>query len=305
MWQRRDATGKTYGKKGAEGVRKTQEAIDATLVELHEVKVPTQVTTKRGRTPLVAPEAPEFVQRVTAMMMAGHGDLLPVSAFPPDGTWPLGTARWEKRNIAAEIPTWDPDICIQCNKCVLACPHAAIRAKVVEPSMLAKAPAGYKSVACQDEEFAGRLWSLQVAPEDCPGCQVCVEVWPAKDQAHPRPRAPGLGVGAGIAWGTWGLCRDSVKLAVLGVPAGIDEGAVRAFIAARPGVSAVHDLHIWPMSTTETALTAHLVIPAGHPGDGFLHALAHDLEHAFGIGHATVQVETEAEACALESAGVI
>ena len=116
--------------------------------------------------------------------------------------------------------------------------------------------------------------------------------------------AAGLVIVAAIAWSTWGLLRDSVRMALLGVPAGIDEAAVHAFLAARPGVAAVHDLHIWPMSTTETALTAHLVMPGGHLGDGFLHALAHDLEHAFGIGHATVQVET-AEQCALESAGVV
>ena len=113
-----------------------------------------------------------------------------------------------------------------------------------------------------------------------------------------------LAIVAVIAWGTWGLLKDSMKMALLAVPEGIDEAKVRAFLGARPGVSAVHDLHIWPMSTTETALTAHLVIPGGHPGDGFLHTLAHDLEHDFGIGHATVQVEMEAE-CALEPAGVV
>ena len=114
----------------------------------------------------------------------------------------------------------------------------------------------------------------------------------------------GLLIVAVIAWGTWGLLKDSMKMALLGVPEGIDESKVRAFLSARPGVSAVHDLHIWPMSTTETALTAHLVVPGGHPGDGFLHDLAHDLEHDFGIGHATVQVETAAE-CVLEPAGVV
>ena len=108
--------------------------------------------------------------------------------------------------------------------------------------------------------------------------------------------ATGLVIVAVIAWSTWGLLRDSVRMALLGVPEGIDETKVRAFLAARPGVTAVHDLHIWPMSTTETALTAHLVMPGGHPGDGFLHALAHDLDLAFGIGHATVQVEVGADA---------
>ena len=113
-----------------------------------------------------------------------------------------------------------------------------------------------------------------------------------------------LAIVAVIAWGTWGLLKDSMKMALLAVPEGIDEAQVRAFLGARPGVSAVHDLHIWPMSTTETALTAHLVIPAGHPGDAFLHALAHDLAHDFGIGHATVQVEMDAE-CVLGADGVV
>ena len=126
-------------------------------------------------------------------------------------------------------------------------------------------------------------------------------VWTGKAGIDP---VTGLLIVAVIAWGTWGLLKDSMRMALLAVPEGIDEAAVRAFLSARPGVSAVHDLHIWPMSTTETALTAHLVIPGGHPGDGFLHALAHDLAHDFGIGHATVQVETAAE-CVLEPAGVV
>ena len=126
-------------------------------------------------------------------------------------------------------------------------------------------------------------------------------LWTGKAWIDP---VTGLAIVAVIAWGTWGLLKDSMKMALLGVPEGIDESKVRAFLSARPGVSAVHDLHIWPMSTTETALTAHLVIPGGHPGDAFLHALAHDLEHDFGIGHATVQVETAAE-CALEPEGVV
>ena len=126
-------------------------------------------------------------------------------------------------------------------------------------------------------------------------------LWTGKAWIDP---VTGLLIVAVIAWGTWGLLKDALKMALLGVPDGIDEAKVRAFLSARPGVSAVHDLHIWPMSTTETALTAHLVIPAGHPGDGFLQALAHDLEHDFGIGHVTVQVETAAE-CVLEPAGVV
>lgn len=118
--------------------------------------------------------------------------------------------------------------------------------------------------------------------------------------------ATGLVIVAVIGIGTWGLLRESLKMALLGVPVGIDEGAVRGLLARQPGVAAVHDLHIWPMSTTETALTAHLVIPGGHPGDGFLHRLADELQHRFGIGHPTIQVETSAQGfCALEEAGVI
>ena len=118
--------------------------------------------------------------------------------------------------------------------------------------------------------------------------------------------AASLLITAVIAWGSWGLMRDSLKMGLLAVPEGIDEAQVRGFLAGRPGVSAVHDLHIWPMSTTETAITAHLVMPGGHPGDGFFTALAHDLEHRFGIGHPTIQVEMCVEAdCALESEAVV
>lgn len=118
--------------------------------------------------------------------------------------------------------------------------------------------------------------------------------------------AASLAITLVIAWGSWGLLRDAVRMGLLAVPDGIDQGKVRAFLAAQPGVTAVHDLHIWPMSTTENAITAHLVMPGGYPGDRFLHTLAHDLEHAFGIGHPTFQVETlSAEACALESERVI
>jgi cobalt-zinc-cadmium efflux system protein len=128
-------------------------------------------------------------------------------------------------------------------------------------------------------------------------------VWTGLDWIDP---VTSLLITAVIAAGSWGLLRDSLKLSLLGVPEDIDEGAVRAFLAGLPGVTAVHDLHIWPMSTTETALTAHLVVPKGHPGDAFLHDLAHRLDHDFGIGHTTVQVEIElGEECALEPDGVI
>ena len=121
---------KTYGKKGAELVRMNFEAVDQTLANLHEVKVPAAATSKLKMPPIVPVEAPDFVQKITAIMLANKGDLLPVSAFPVDGTFATATAQWEKRNIAIEIPTWDEKLCIQCNKCVMVCPHAAIRAKV-------------------------------------------------------------------------------------------------------------------------------------------------------------------------------
>jgi pyruvate-ferredoxin/flavodoxin oxidoreductase len=141
------------------------------------------------RPPLVAPQAPDFVQRVTAVMLAGKGDLLPVSAFPVDGTWPMGTARWEKRNLAIEIPVWDPKICIQCNHCATVCPHAAIRAKVYDEGALGEAPSTFKSTAYKGKDFEDVVYTIQVAPEDCTGCNLCVEVCPAKDRTNPKHKA--------------------------------------------------------------------------------------------------------------------
>jgi pyruvate-ferredoxin/flavodoxin oxidoreductase len=180
---------KSYGKKGAELVARNCAAVDAALAHLHRVAVPARATALRHRPPVVSSEAPEFVQRVTAAMLAGHGDLLPVSAFPPDGTWPTGTSRWEKRNIASEIPVWDTQLCIQCNKCALLCPHAAIRAKVYDPRELARAPAGFRSAETRGDPTLGSRYTLQVAPEDCTGCSLCVEVCPAKDKIDPSRKA--------------------------------------------------------------------------------------------------------------------
>jgi pyruvate-ferredoxin/flavodoxin oxidoreductase len=180
---------KTYGKKGQEVVRRNFEAVDRTLQHLYEVPLPAAATATHRRPPLVSSEAPDFVQRVTATLLAGKGDLLPVSAFPVDGTWPTDTARWEKRAIALEIPVWEEDLCIQCNKCALVCPHAAIRAKVYEPSALGSAPATFKATDYKGEEWPGWKYTIQVAPEDCTGCHLCVEVCPAKDKTNPRRKA--------------------------------------------------------------------------------------------------------------------
>ena len=193
----KEAIVKTYGRRGEAIVEKNFAAVDAALAHLYEVKVPDRLTSTFDRRPPVPPEAPEFVQRVTARLLAGEGDLLPVSAFPPDGTWPSGTAQWEKRNIAQEIPVWEPDLCIQCGKCVMVCPHAVIRAKVYDPALLADAPPTFKHAPARWREFRDMAYTLQVAPEDCTGCALCVEVCPARDKSdasrkaiNMRPQAP-------------------------------------------------------------------------------------------------------------------
>jgi pyruvate-ferredoxin/flavodoxin oxidoreductase len=180
---------KTYGKRGPEVVRRNWEVVDQSLAHLHEVKVPTAVSATRARPPLVSEKAPDFVQKITAVMMAGKGDLLPVSAFPVDGTWPIGTAKWEKRNLALQIPVWDTKVCIQCNQCALVCPHAAIRAKVYPSDLLAGAPAAFLSDDFKSNEMKGWKYTIQVAPEDCTGCTLCVQVCPAKDKTNPRHKA--------------------------------------------------------------------------------------------------------------------
>jgi pyruvate-ferredoxin/flavodoxin oxidoreductase len=180
---------KAYGKRGVEVVKRNFTAIDSALSHLAEVQVPAEPTAARARPPAVPREAPDFVQRVTAVMLAGQGDALPVSAFPVDGTWPLGTTQWERRGIALQIPIWDPKICIQCNKCALVCPHAAIRAKVFEPAALEGAPAAFQSMDYKAGELAGQKYSIQVAPDDCTGCDLCVVVCPAKDKSNPRHKA--------------------------------------------------------------------------------------------------------------------
>jgi pyruvate-ferredoxin/flavodoxin oxidoreductase len=184
----KEAIEKTYGARGIEVVQRNFQVVDAALAHLYEVQVPAEAAATRRRPPVVAAAAPDFVQKVTAVMMAGKGDLLPVSAFPVDGTWPTGTARWEKRNLALEIPVWEPDLCIQCNQCALVCPHAAIRAKVYAPEALSGAPDGFRWHPAK-ADLKDLLYTLQVAPEDCTGCTLCVEVCPAKDKTHPRRKA--------------------------------------------------------------------------------------------------------------------
>ncbi len=185
----KDAIKKTYGKRGEEVVRRNFAAVDTTLSRLHEIPVPEKVTATYSRPPIVSDQAPDFVKKVTAVMMANKGDLLPVSAFPPDGTWMVGTTKWEKRNIALEIPVWDPAICIQCNQCALVCPHAAIRSKVFEESQLAGAPETFKSANYRTPEFKGMKYSIQVAPEDCTGCVLCAAICPSKDKKNPKHKA--------------------------------------------------------------------------------------------------------------------
>jgi pyruvate-ferredoxin/flavodoxin oxidoreductase len=187
--QIKKAIKKTYGKRGEEVVRQNFAAVDQTVANLHEVKVPSAINATRTMPPVVSAEAPDFVQHVTAMMLANKGDLLPVSAFPVDGTWPTATAQWEKRNIALDIPVWDPSICIQCNKCAIVCPHAAIRAKVYAPEALATAPATFKSMDFKGAEFKGMKYTIQVAPEDCTGCSLCAMVCPAKDKSNPKHKS--------------------------------------------------------------------------------------------------------------------
>ena len=181
---------KTYGRKGEDIVRMNHAAVDASLAGLQEVPLPATVEADAWVTPLpsYAVET-DFVRNVTARLLAGEGDLLPVSAMPVDGCWPTATSRVEKRNIALEVPGWDPAVCIQCNKCVLVCPHAAIRAKFFAPEDLAGAPGGFLSAPFRSAERLGRRYTLQVAPEDCTGCSLCVQVCPAKDRANPRHKA--------------------------------------------------------------------------------------------------------------------
>ncbi|MBI5443929.1 MAG: pyruvate:ferredoxin (flavodoxin) oxidoreductase [Deltaproteobacteria bacterium] len=186
------AVEKTYGKKGEAIVRKNWEAIDETMANLFEVPVPKHATATRTRPPTVSDRAPDFVRNVEAPMMAGRGDELPVSAVPVDGTWPLSTSRWEKRSIAHEIPLWDPEVCIQCGRCSFVCPHATIRTKLCGPEDLAGAPESFLSAEAKGKDFAGLRYVVQVAPEDCTGCRLCVTNCPGKSKSDPSHKAINL-----------------------------------------------------------------------------------------------------------------
>jgi pyruvate-ferredoxin/flavodoxin oxidoreductase len=174
------ANKKTMDMITAEQAAKDEGAADRTLDYLHEVKLPEVASTTRVPSPVVPPHAPLFVQQVTAAMLAGRGDELPVSALPADGTYPSGTSQWEKRNIADAVPVWKPDICIQCGNCTMVCPHAAIRARYYEESALADAPAAFASAPLAGRGFPNLRFTLQVAVEDCTGCELCVEICPVR-----------------------------------------------------------------------------------------------------------------------------
>jgi pyruvate-ferredoxin/flavodoxin oxidoreductase len=185
----KDSIRKTYGKKGEEIVQMNLKAVDNTLAHLHEVPLKNQINGTGGFLPAMTPNAPAYVRNVLGKLAAGLGDELPVSAFSCDGTFLTATAQYEKRNLALEIPVWDPVVCIQCMKCVAICPHAAIRAKTYAPNELAAAPSNFKATEARAPEWKGMKWTLQVAAEDCTGCTLCVEVCPARNKSEAKLKA--------------------------------------------------------------------------------------------------------------------
>lgn len=180
---------KTYSKRGDAVVQKNYAAVDQALAHLYQVDYPKEISSQLTRRLPVPTESPEFVKNVLSKMIEGNGDALPVSALPADGTYPSGTTQWEKRNLALEIPVWEDDLCIQCGKCTFVCPHAVIRQKVYEPALLDNAPETFKSLDAKFKEFPESKYTIQIAPEDCTGCQLCVQVCPAVDRQNPERKA--------------------------------------------------------------------------------------------------------------------
>lgn len=181
---------KTYGAKGDKIVQMNFNAVDQTLANLFEVELPTSATSKHQFLPTVSENAPDFVKNVLSPMIAGKGDLIPVSKMPIDGTYPTATAMWEKRNIALEVPVFDPEVCIQCNKCVAVCPHATIRVKIYDESLLVNAPETFKHMKFKGKDYGeGLAYTIQVAVEDCTGCGICVDICPAKNKKETKLKA--------------------------------------------------------------------------------------------------------------------
>ncbi|OCG11569.1 pyruvate:ferredoxin (flavodoxin) oxidoreductase [Gilliamella apicola] len=180
--QLKEVIAKSYSSKGQELIENNWKALDLAITSLEQIPLNCVDQSSPSMPPIVPNNAPDFVKTVTATMLAGLGDSLPVSAFPPDGAWPTGTTKWEKRNIAEEIPIWKSALCTQCNHCAVACPHAAIRAKVVEPDAMLNVPDSLESLEVKARDMKGQRYVLQVAPEDCTGCNLCVEVCPSRDR---------------------------------------------------------------------------------------------------------------------------
>jgi len=190
------AIAKTYGKRGDAVVQKNYAAVDATLANLKEVAVPPAADSTFDLKAAVPRQAPQFVREVLGAMIAGRGDQLPVSAMPVDGTYPTGTAKWERRNLTLEIPVWDEALCIQCGKCVIVCPHSVIRAKLADAAAVASAPETFKSAAARFKDREQMRYLLQVSPEDCTGCGLCVQVCPAKSKTEVKRKALGMALQA-------------------------------------------------------------------------------------------------------------